>query len=333
MSKETIQTLFVDEIFATSLNTTTRYEFRSIITTRDGLNSSPYFRNTLNRRGLVAKWGPVRTEHLEEFYFEMLEGDTDVALETALIQQSSTLVSFFSSQLIDIPSCFRKAKASHSSFADKPKLRLVTMLMRHGKKLKVSKLYSLSALNISLMYTSNALTSGCEADWRLAHSLFSQLTSLTSPRGPLYSLPASTETEIHDKHMQLSSNVGQYVSDHDYASELLFDEILSYMPSFSFFIKRVDKMKRRHSRGKSGRYEMTWKYVPPYKRLLVVLRWLMRDIRFQAPKTFQKRIEKSLEVLLLNKPTHLVFQSRQFVHKFVFRKYRKTLLYNLRSPS
>ena len=76
-------------------------------------------------------------------------GDTDVPLDTILIQQSSTLVSFFATQLIDVPACFDKVLYARSSRADKPKLRIVTMLMRRGNRLKVSKLFALSTLNLS----------------------------------------------------------------------------------------------------------------------------------------------------------------------------------------
>ena len=106
-------------------------------------------------------------------------------------------------------------------------------------------------------------------------------------------------------------------------------ELFSYSPVFSFFVNSVNKLKRRHSRGKSGKYEIIWKYVPRYKRLLVVLRWLSKDIQFQKSRTFRHRVERSLETLLFDKSNHLVYQLRQFVHKFVFHRYRKTLLQTL----
>ena len=38
----------------------------------------------------------------------------------------------------------------------------------------------------------------------------------------------------------------------------VFEEELSkYKPVFSFFIKKVDKLKRKHSRGKTGKYTVT----------------------------------------------------------------------------
>ena len=107
------------------------------------------------------------------------------------------------------------------------------------------------------------------------------------------------------------------------------NELLSYSPGFSFFVQKVNKLKRRHSRGKTGRYEIIWKYVPRYKRLLIVLRWLLKDVQFQKASTLYKRIEKSLENFLFDKTNHLVYNLRQFVHRFVFNRYRKTLLKTL----
>lgn len=181
-------------------------------------------------------------------------GDADVSLDTILIQQSSTLASFFATQLIDIPACFDKALYAHSSLADKPKLRVVTMLMRRGKKLKVSKLFALSTLNLSAQRAADAN----EITWRLIFAAFNQLSisNLGQPAGPLNLSCLPPETELLDKYAQVSTRTDQLVSDYDQFSELLFDEILAYLPSFSFFIKRVDKLKHRHSRGKSGKYEI-----------------------------------------------------------------------------
>ena len=52
-------------------------------------------------------------------------------------------------------------------------------------------------------------------------------------------------------------------------------------------------------------------------------------MQFQKASTLYKRIEKSLENFLFDKTNHLVYNLRQFVHRFVFNRYRKTLLKTL----
>lgn len=88
--------------------------------------------------------------------------------------------------------------------------------------------------------------------------MFNQLSAINLGQlaAPLNISCFPPETEFLDKYAQVSTRTDQLVSDDDQFSELLFDEILTYLPSFSFFIKRVDKLKHRHSRGKSGKYEI-----------------------------------------------------------------------------
>ena len=112
----------------------------------------------------------------------------------------------------------------------------------------------------------------------------------------------------------------------------VFEEELSkYKPVFAFFIKKVDKLKRKHSRGKTGKYTVTWQYVPAHKRLIVVQHWFSKDVRFQKQNTFSKRLYQAIEMLFLNPKSSNLYKFRSFVHKFVFQKYKNTLLKTLAS--
>jgi hypothetical protein len=70
-------------------------------------------------------------------------------------------------------------------------------------------------------------------------------------------------------------------------SAFLTDQLGGYKPTFMFKVQKVDKSTRKHSRGKSGKYVILWKYVPVYKRLYVVLRWLIQDMTFQKARKFE----------------------------------------------
>ena len=52
----------------------------------------------------------------------------------------------------------------------------------------------------------------------------------------------------------------------------LLELLTQNQPLFSLKTKRVDKLRFKHSRGKSGKYTVEWKYIPRYRRMDVVLR-------------------------------------------------------------
>ena len=161
--------------------------------------------------------------------------------------------------------------------------------------------------------------------WKYSDSEFSF-------RQPTLSLGKSEEVWL-DLYSQQHEPETYATDEGNWVHNFFYDELENYKPTFSFYVRKVDKMKRKHSRGKTGKYVISWKYVPRYKRILTVLRWLVKDIRFQKPKTFQQRITISLETLLFSKKTHLVYQLRRFVHRFAYQSYKKTLLKTLRSTS
>jgi hypothetical protein len=102
---------------------------------------------------------------------------------------------------------------------------------------------------------------------------------------------------------------------------------------FSFYIRRVDKSIRKHSRGKSGKYTIIWKYVPVYKRFYVTMRWFLKELKFQKLKTFTERLVHTLETFLLTPNLSFVYKLRRFTHFFVFQNFKKTLLKTLKSTS
>lgn len=272
---------------------------------------------------------------LEEFrYLElsMEEGDADTSLENIFLNQSVTLTSFFASQLVDVPTCFKRIKSLYSSTMSTPELRLITMIMRHGRRSYVAKNYSQCLYKLSYLKWERNSWDASAGLWRLYYGAFAQISLSSILNGPtVYSSPLALE--LTDNYSQEFTKDGFLARDDSWFQELLFLELIQYTPVFTFFISKVDKLKRKHSRGKTGRYSIGWKFIPKYKRLLIVLRWLVKDIRFQKSKTLNQRIQKSFENLMFDKSAHLVYQLRNFVHRFVFQNYRKTLLKTLRSSS
>ena len=110
------------------------------------------------------------------------------------------------------------------------------------------------------------------------------------------------------------------------ANQALKTVLKDYQPSFSFKVQKVDKQVQKYSRGKSGKYSLTWSYLPPKRRWLVVLQWLKKDFIFQKNSTLHGRIRQGVATLLGSPNETSLAHTRRFVHNFIFKKFRKVLV-------
>ena len=311
------------------------YNYLSLTPSETSFNHTSFWADIYKQEETIDDWNEPELLTLQCIYLDSLEGDSDLAIDTLLWTRYPTLVSFFSSQMVDIPRSFRKSKSLYSPSMTTPQLRLITMLMSHGRKAYTSKLYSLSVQSLLAKLSRRVTETHGHTDWRVYFNVFTNFrvfSNFSNSSNYLFSkkLPRLSFT---DKFRQsYTSTESESITDR-WAHITINDELMRYLPLFSFYIKKVDKMKRKHSRGKSGKYSIEWKYVPKYKRFITVLRWLVKDIRFQKSKTFSSRITKSIEGLLFDKPNHLVYKLRHFVHHFVFQHHKKSLLKTLKSAS
>jgi hypothetical protein len=135
------------------------------------------------------------------------------------------------------------------------------------------------------------------------------------------------------KYLQDQKTKTRTIFDIKWLHDKLFQELIQYAPIFSFVVRQVDKRKFKHSRGKSGKHEVYWRYIPLYKRMLTVIQWFSKDIRMQKGKTLKRRLELSMEVFFFARRAHLVTRLRSFVHLFAFQNHKKSLLRTLRQTS
>lgn len=216
-----------------------------------------------------------------------------------------------------------------------PQLRFITMLMRHGRRAYAARGYS-EAVGLILRQLGAANAAKNELpEWRFYFNFFTNFRlkqGLATPHGVYYSSKPGFYA-LEDEYQQEYTSTYYEAKGDRWVQSMLYNEILDYLPLFSFYVRRVDKLQRKHSRGKSGKYTILWKYVPKYKRFITVLRWLVRDVRFQKSRTFNQRLHRSLDTFLFDKQSHLVYKLRHFVHNFVFQNHKKTLLKTLRSVS
>jgi hypothetical protein len=235
-----------------------RYEFNALYSTLDVFHAEVSEFHVLNGLRLLRGLNDTYPGDFHSAYANTLNGDYTTPLENFFDQESCTLVSFFALQLVDIPKPFSRAKSLYSISAAVPKLRFVNMLTRHGRKAKVSKSFTHAMRAISALYLISIPSASEAGDWRLLYSIFNQFLPAepadSSRLRPL--LDPEVSVALENKYWQTYRDSEYFLETEDWLQNVLFDELLEYIPVFSFYVKRVDKLKRKHSRGKSGKYSI-----------------------------------------------------------------------------
>lgn len=111
-----------------------------------------------------------------------------------------------------------------------------------------------------------------------------------------------------------------------------FEQICQQInPIFNFFSYKTSKTIWKFSRGKAGRYFFMWKYVPFYKRELLILRWLKHEFRIAPVKQEIGRFEMGLNRMLTFDNNHPFAKRKRFINNFIFREYRFSLMRHFRT--
>lgn len=129
------------------------------------------------------------------------------------------------------------------------------------------------------------------------------------------------------------SNDFKVIENSFYIKNFLLEKLSQISPIFSYFIYSVDKNIKKYSRGKSGKYVFIWKYIAPYKRLNLTMKWVAKEIKFTSNKKIQDRISSVLALLINDFKSSFAWKSKTFSHNYVFRNLRKTLMSTLKTSS
>ena len=259
----------------------------------------------------------------DEFENE-LEERTDFLPNLSAIRQGS-IANFFTSNMIDIPRCLKKSYSIYKPIFELPHLKFLNILMRHGKK---EQIFS----TVFKAFVFGRLTNGNRRTGLNWVSLLPVLTTTSLTTDSVYqtfyfmkltlnSLGKTIDSDylIHPQDVQLST--------------FFTSNLEKYKSIFMFKVQKVDKRTRKNSRGKSGKYLILWKYVPVYRRIYTVLRWLIQDISFQKSYKFQTRFSRAIDLILNDPKRSIMYKCRNFNHNFVFKNFKKTLLKNLKTVS
>ena len=255
-----------------------------------------------------------------------LENDTASDLFQHL--QDSSFTSFFSTNLIDIPKCFKTVKSLYRPSHTLPIFKFINLIIRTGYKEKVLKILSTTMGQFMLEAYRRDLGNALQFEtWSNLYLSFSttQLQSTTQKVG-VNQMASFFLWGLHETE-------NQYRFDKDKYSffELFFRQIPEITPTFNFYVYKVNKSKRKNSRGKTGKYTLLWKYIAPFKRLYLTFRWLLKDLKTQKARSLENRMSKFLSLLHFNLHQTLAARAKVFSHRVVFQNYRRTLMSTLRA--
>ena len=272
-------------------------------------------------------WYPMRNLNAQlrtDEYEDETEKKIPFLPSSSFLKQSS-ISNFFSVNMVDTPRCFQKSLSLYKPIFETPHLKFLHILMRHGRKEQIF------ASIFKIFITHNMYTKllNPELMWVTLIPVFSNIIINSDAEYRIFLYKKLKLTGVNKM-----IEDGYLVHPHAISSNTYWELLLAkYKPLFMFQIRKVDKSTRKHSRGKSGKYVILWKYVPIYRRLYAVLRWLIQDISFQKAYKFKNRFLKALEVLKLTPQRSVVVKNRNFIHNYVFQNYKKTLLQTLQTVS
>jgi len=120
----------------------------------------------------------------------------------------------------------------------------------------------------------------------------------------------------------LSNNFSVHKQD---LNQFIIDFIRKSYSIFSLYIYKVNKNIYKNTRGKSGKFMFVWKYVPVYKRLLIVMSWLLKELRVIPQRKFHLRITSLIHNMSKQPLKTWPLRVKMFSYNYVYRNCRNTL--------
>lgn len=249
----------------------------------------------------------------------------EIPLKTFLFFKKPSFISFFINNFVDVPICFKKSTSLKRKNFELPLVKICTLLMKQGKKEKTIKLFFKTLRNRCAITIEKLSVFSNDFYWTPDYLLLTNILYTQISTTPLF-IEQSSEffnTEIAKLNVFNRTNRQNKLS--------IIKNLTFIAPIFAYFIYSVDKNVKKFSRGKSGKYRFVWKYIAPFRRSHVILKWLAKEIKFINEKKFCSRIQKFF-LLLGNSPENtFTWKSKNFSHNYVFRNFKKTLMTTLRT--
>lgn len=159
---------------------------------------------------------------------------------------NSLFISFFITNMIDIPICFKNSHSLKRAALNIPVLKFINLLMKKGKKEQITKIL-FKAFRIFLREF--------KSDKHL-FTLFNKnfLKVFLFLNNFFFHINPDSEEKIdllYNNNFLLNS---KNINNDFFIKNLFLSQISKITPIFSYFIYSVDKNIRKYSRGKSGKY-------------------------------------------------------------------------------
>lgn len=268
------------------------------------------------------------TSYLSATDLKIKSNSNNLVLSSFLFLKKSSMTAFFIMNMIDVPIRLKQTKSIYFKSFELPILRFVNYLMRGGLRNSALKrltnaIFVLSHKWVNLSYTLSDSFNILNMFDTLNMFFFTTRHSYrpvgTINSDPVLVIPHLPLQHLFKPKLELS------------LLRILFQNFASLKPLFTFYIERIAKSIRKNSKNKSGKFKLIWRYVPPYKRVYVSIMWFVRDLKFQKSKTFNQRLYKSLESLFITPDLNLLKKMKDFIHYYVFKNFKLTLLKTLKS--
>lgn len=238
-----------------------------------------------------------------------------------------SFISFFINNMIDVPVCFRKTVSLRRRIFELPILKFSNVLMKKGQREQITKIVIYSFFKFF-----NELRKEKSKNFGEWFNWFETYNVLTNIFVKSRFLNNFNITDVHELFYPHTLNLkGKNVNLNISAKNYLYDKLAQVPSIFTFFIYNVDKNIRKYSRGKSGKYVFVWKYIAPYKRFYVALRWILKDIKFNHNNKISERIVDIFLKLTEDPKNSFIWRSHLFAYTYVFRNLKKTLMTTLKT--
>jgi len=252
--------------------------------------------------------------------------------------RNSSFIKFFINNMIDVPICFKKSFSLKTKNFELPLLKFSNFLMKKGKKEKTFNIvFSAFRLFFKTLKLDKINLNNQNFSWLNLYffttNMFWHYETKDSINNSIKSIFNSETNIILPYNNIISDNNNKIINLSFFLKNYLYSLLSKVSPIFSYFIYSVDKNIRKYSRGKSGKYTFIWKYVAPYKRTQLAMRWIVKDIKFHQSQKFSERLLKTFDNLMLSPEKSFSWKSKIFSHNYVFKNFRKSLMSSLRTTS
>lgn len=257
------------------------------------------------------------------------EYGTHEAIDDFFYLKNRTFASFFRENRVDVPRCFNQTRSVRRSNNELHLLKFNNYLMRDGKRAQsfkhLSKVLSTSFSEVQEFDDRPFYTN---FSWRTFFLNFNYL------HGKSHNLNEFTNfIELPTTYGHYMDPTSKYILDKWSFYKWLFKNIYQILPMFSFYIYRVDKKIFKNTRGKSGKHTFIWKYVTPYKRMFLVIHWLLKELRVKQGRSLQDRLSLLLKSIVSSPKSTWAYKVKKFSHNYVYRNSRKTLAETYRTST